>query len=399
MKKFNLFLLGMILFISVQAQLPFKFDNEYKRIYAEDLCKMARENSALVLIDVRTPGEYSDTSQFNSLNMGHLKGAINIEIEAMKKDSMLMEKYRDKTIVFYCSHSQRSRRVSKLLTERGFTNFYNLNGGMSSINQLSATAFPCKNNWIESNLPYRNIDFIEATSLLKNEKGLFIIDVRPASEFNSTDSSISNNIGRIKGAVSIPYSEFRQRMSELPKDKSRPILLYSSSGDGDGARAALLLTGDGYAKVYQLLGGLDDYEASQGNAMIENALPFRLVDSKTTLALLKANSGLTIYDTRPMLEFENKVTGMESYKNLGNVKNSIHLNEAEFGTVALPSNRDGVILIFGRGEAFRFAKTLIAKGYKNVYLHVGLYDFVWSAFNVGDCKDVLNYLENHSGLY
>jgi rhodanese-related sulfurtransferase len=317
----------------------------------------------------------------------------------MKKDSMLMEKYRDKTIVFYCSHSQRSRRVSKLLTERGFTNFYNLNGGMSNINQLSSNAFPCKNSWIEFNLPYRNIDFIDATTLMKSEKGLFIIDVRPASEFNSTDSSISKNIGRIKGAVNIPYSEFKQRMGELPMDKSRPILLYSSSGDGDGARAALLLTGDGYTKIYQLLGGLDDFEASQGNSMIENGLPFRLLDSKGSLALLKANPSLTIYDTRSMLEFENKVTGMESYKNLGRVKNSVHLNEADFATVSLPSNKKAEILIFGRGEAFRLANTLIGRGYKNVYLHEGLYDFVWSAFNVAECKDNLNYLENHTGLY
>ena len=399
MKQLILLCYILIAGSAIRAQLPFKFDDDYRRIYAADLCRLAKEHPDIVIIDVRTPGEFSDTSQYNSLNIGHLRGAINIEIEAMKKDSMIMEKYRDKTIVLYCSHSQRSRRVSKLLAERGFTNFYNLNGGMSSLNQLAGSAFPCKTEWIQTNLPYKNLNFAETSELIKSQKGLTILDVRPASEFNSMDTSIEKNIGRIRGSVNIPYSEFRERKKDWPKDKARPVLLYSSSGDGDGARAALLLTADGYTKVYQLLGGLDDFEATLGNAHIENPLPFRFLNSRGALLLMKSGKPLTIFDTRPTSEYENKVTGMESYKNLGRIKNSIHVPESEFSTVSLPPNKQTEILIFGHAEAFQFANILAAKGYQNVNLHPGFYDFVWSAFNVADCREDLQFMENHTGLY
>ena len=385
--------------LTLRAQLPYKYDNDYRRVYAADLCRLAKEHPDLVIIDVRTPGEFSDTSQYNSLNIGHLRGAINIEIDSIRKDSTVMEKFRDKTILLYCSHSQRSRRVSKLLSERGFTNFYNLNGGMSNLNQLSGSSFPCKSEWLQTNLPYKNLNFRESAELIKSQAGLIILDVRPASEFNSTDTSIQKNIGKIKGAINIPYSEFKQRANDWPKDKTKPILLYSSSGDGDGARAALQLRAAGYAKVYHLLGGLDDFEATQGNGYIENPLTYRLIDSRGALLILQSGEPKVVFDTRPSVEYENKVTGIESYKNLGNIKGAIHAPESEFASVNLPNSKETRILVFGHAEAYRFAGFLAARGYKKVYLHPGVYDFVWSAFNVADCKEDLYFMENHKGLY
>ncbi|MES1223413.1 MAG: rhodanese-like domain-containing protein, partial [Bacteroidota bacterium] len=138
---------ALLLVTITNAQLPFKYDSLYKTIYAKDLCKMLQKNPDLLLVDVRSAGEYSDTSQYASLNLGHLKGAINIEIDGMKKNMDTISRYKNKTIVFYCSHSQRSRRVSRLLSENGFTNFYNLNGGMTVMNQLDENDFPCKKDW------------------------------------------------------------------------------------------------------------------------------------------------------------------------------------------------------------------------------------------------------------
>ena len=124
MMKRTLFTCFCIFLVAASsAQLPFKFDDRYKTIYATDLCKMLQKNPDIVLIDVRSPGEYSDTSQYASLNQGHLKGAINLDIEAIKKDPGVMNPYKDKTIVLYCSHSQRSRRVSKLLSGKWLYQF------------------------------------------------------------------------------------------------------------------------------------------------------------------------------------------------------------------------------------------------------------------------------------
>ena len=130
-------LLFLLIQIEGKPQLPVKFDNHYKTIFAKDLCKLAATNRDLILIDVRSPGEYSDTSAYNYLNIGHLKSSINIPIDSIQKNLAVLEPYKNKTIVFYCSHSQRSRRVSYLLSQNGYKDFYNLNGGMSLLNQMT----------------------------------------------------------------------------------------------------------------------------------------------------------------------------------------------------------------------------------------------------------------------
>ncbi len=381
------------------AQLPFKYDSLYKTIYAKDLCKLAQKNSNLLLIDVRSPGEYSDTSQYNSLNLGHLKGAINIEIAAIQKDIGTIDKYKDRTIVFYCSHSQRSRRVSKLLSEKGYTNFYNLNGGMSVLTQLSETDFPCKKEWIESSLPYKNLSFVEVASVIKKGNSI-IIDVRPSAQFNSNDSNAENNVGRIKGAINIPYADFKQRINDLNKYKQQPILVYATSGDGDAARAAVDLTTAGFSTVYQLLGGINDFIASQEDiSAIENKTAFTLMDAAKTLALLKNNKDVIIYDTRANDYFNNKVTGRMLFMNLGHIKNAVHVEEAAFQSNLLPANKNAVILIYGNQESLIYAAQLCSQGYKKVYLLTSLYDFVWSGFNVEAEKDDRQFLTDHEGLY
>ncbi|HPH47563.1 MAG TPA: rhodanese-like domain-containing protein, partial [Chryseolinea sp.] len=334
------------------------------------------------------------------LNQGHLKGAINLEIEAIRNNMDTIRHYKDKTIVFYCSHSQRSRGISRLLSENGFTKFYNLNGGMSVLNQLEPKDFPCKENWIETTLPFKNLSFAEAAALLKQNKKYIVIDIRPSSQFNSKDSIAENNIGRIKGAINIPYAEFKHRMSELTKYKQQPILVYSSSGDGDAARAATELHNSGFTSVHQLLGGIHSLIASQKEiSFIENSTPFILVDAPRTLALLKETKDLVIYDTRVSEQYNNALTGRDSYRNLGRMKNAIHVEEAAFKAQSLPVNKNASILIYGNEESIHFASFLSSKGYKQVYLLPGLYDFVWSSFNVESCKGAREFLMDHEGLY
>lgn len=396
------FATGIFLFVlsAAFAQLPFKYDSLYKKIYARDICTILQRHPDLVLIDVRTPGEFYDTSRFASLNLGHLKGAVNLDIEDIKKDSSLVDKYKNSTVVLYCSHSQRSRKVSKLLSEKGFHNFYNLNGGMSSLTQLSESEFPCKNDWIISNVPYKNSSFIEAANLIQNEKELVIIDIRSAAQFNSKDTNSSSNVGKIKNAINVPYSEFKQRINELVKYKQKPILLYGESGDGNPARASLELASSGFTKVYQLLGGINDFIASQGTVgFIDNPAPYQVLNTPRSLKLLKESKNIIVYDTRRNEEYNNQLTGITAYRNLGRIKNAMHVEEKNFQSQLLPADKNAVILIYGEEPAYRLASLLTDRGYKNVNIMDNFYDFVWSGFNVESCKETKAFLVNHQGLY
>ncbi len=382
------------------AQVPFKYDSLYKTIYASDICGFLQKNPDAVLIDVRSAGEYADTSRFESLNQGHLKGAINIEIETMKKDMNTISQYKGKPIVLYCSHSQRSRRVSKLMAENGFTNFYNLNGGMSVINQMTDTEFPCKKDLIVSNLPYKNLSFKETAALLQKEKDLLVIDIRPAYQFDSKDTTLSGNVGRIRNAKNIPYAEFNKHLRELLAYREKAVLVYGASGDGDPARAAAELMGNGFTKVYQLLGGINDFVASQETlSFIDMQTNYTRVNAPRTLKLLQTTKDLVIYDARPADEYNNKLAGMIAYRNLGHIKNAIHVEESAFQKQSFPQDKNTRVLVYGREEAFKLAGLLTGKGYRNVYVLGNFYDFVAAGFNLENCQAAKEWIVDHDGFF
>ena len=74
------------------------------------------ENEAIV-IDVRTLDEY---------NTGHIKDSINIPVENISS----IEYDKDTVIIVYCASGMRSSNAAKTLIDLGYTNVYNLDGGI-----------------------------------------------------------------------------------------------------------------------------------------------------------------------------------------------------------------------------------------------------------------------------
>ncbi len=151
MKGVSLFLLvGTFCIGQLTAQ--YRFDNNlFKTVYIEDLCNALNNNPGYLLLDVRTPGEYHDTSSSPSLNIGHLKGAVNLDINEKEKRYSELLPYKDKPVFIYCSHSQRSRVFSKFLADSGFTKVYNVNGAMTEFNLLKHSNIDCTKSLYETN--------------------------------------------------------------------------------------------------------------------------------------------------------------------------------------------------------------------------------------------------------
>ncbi len=96
---------------------------------------------------------------------------------------------------------------------------------------------------------YKQINVDKVRELI--DKKETFIDVREEHEFAN---------GHIKGAINIPLSKIRQRISEIPKD--RPVYLHCRSGQRS-YNATLLLQQYGYQNVYNVAGsflGLSFYE-------------------------------------------------------------------------------------------------------------------------------------------
>ncbi|TFU16131.1 rhodanese-like domain-containing protein [Thermus tengchongensis] len=92
----------------------------YQNVGPEELYR-ALESGAVV-VDVRTPQEFAE---------GHVPGAINLPVENVVQWADTLPK--DKPVYLYCRSGNRSRQAAEYLKKKGYTNLYNLEGGILAI--------------------------------------------------------------------------------------------------------------------------------------------------------------------------------------------------------------------------------------------------------------------------
>ena len=89
-----------------------------KEITPKELKKLRDEKADFMLVDVREEYEFDDVNINGKLiPMGEVNDRIN-------------EIPRDKKVVVHCKAGSRSAAVIKSLEEKGYTNLYNLKGGI-----------------------------------------------------------------------------------------------------------------------------------------------------------------------------------------------------------------------------------------------------------------------------
>lgn len=77
-----------------------------------------------ILIDVRSRREFSES---------HLNGAINIPLPEIKRNIGRYVQNKNKKILLYCEYGGRSAKAVEILNKLGYTNAYNLKGGLEKI--------------------------------------------------------------------------------------------------------------------------------------------------------------------------------------------------------------------------------------------------------------------------
>jgi len=91
----------------------------------------------------------------------------------------------------------------------------------------------------------REVGVAEAVQLI-NRKDAVIVDVREPNEFKT---------GRIPHARNIPVDRMSERVKELEKLKTKPLLLVCQTGSRSAQACAGLLK-DGFAQAVALSGGM-----------------------------------------------------------------------------------------------------------------------------------------------
>lgn len=91
-----------------------------KKVDAAEFSKVVA-TSGVVVLDVRTPTEFAS---------GHIANAVNINFEDPNFDENVSYLAKDVTYAVYCRSGNRSGKATSVMSKLGFTNIYDLNGGV-----------------------------------------------------------------------------------------------------------------------------------------------------------------------------------------------------------------------------------------------------------------------------
>jgi rhodanese-related sulfurtransferase len=98
--------------------------NENIQILSPAEFKTALENPSVQLLDVRTPNEFAAGSIQGAKNLNLFDGA------GFQRAAATLNK--QKPVYLFCQSGNRSKSASKLLSQMGFTQIYDLRGGYSN---------------------------------------------------------------------------------------------------------------------------------------------------------------------------------------------------------------------------------------------------------------------------
>lgn len=95
----------------------------YVNINDKELMKMIKENKNIILLDVRSVQEY---------NEGYINGATLIPLYELEKTAETKLLDKKQPIIVYCASGIRSIKAIEILMKKGYTNLYNLYGGLEN---------------------------------------------------------------------------------------------------------------------------------------------------------------------------------------------------------------------------------------------------------------------------
>lgn len=111
-------LIAVIIFNEVR-----NLSQKFTKLSPSAAVQLMNNNEDAVFLDVREPGETSN---------GKITKAIQIPVGSVKERIAELEKYKDKPVVVYCKTGARSGIACNALTSNGFSQVYNMAGGIIS---------------------------------------------------------------------------------------------------------------------------------------------------------------------------------------------------------------------------------------------------------------------------
>ena len=94
-------------------------EQSYRQIDMDEAIAMMEAESDYIILDVRTPEEFSEK---------HIPGAINVANETIGSEEIPELPDKDQLILVYCRSGNRSKQASEKLVALGYTNIIEFGG-------------------------------------------------------------------------------------------------------------------------------------------------------------------------------------------------------------------------------------------------------------------------------
>ena len=94
-------------------------EQSYRQIDMDEAIAMMEAESDYIILDVRTPEEFSEK---------HIPGAINVANETIGSEEIPELPDKDQLILVYCRSGNRSKQASEKLVALGYTNIVEFGG-------------------------------------------------------------------------------------------------------------------------------------------------------------------------------------------------------------------------------------------------------------------------------
>ena len=382
--------------------------NTYTEVTLPQLLKkLGEKDTNTIVLDVRSPGEYHDTgSAYQQGNIGHIKGAINIPIQEFRKSAATvhqLDAYKDKNIYVICSHSYRSRVVSNILLDSGFSHVNNTRGGMTEFFRRYDEITPFKKDFYETSIKYKNISAAQLLEQLKGSRQPLLINISNPPRFfwDSLNQVFYKYYPSFKNEVDFNYSD-SLKILELVKKENRPVVLFNTVNYG-AAELASWLTEKGIHDAAYLVGGTDlFYEYVQDQNLVSLANKYLKMNSSIRFITpavfcdkMEALKNYTIIDLRHDTVFNKIISGTKyNYKHLkGAINFPGERGPEAFEKQFADKKMEYIFISENNEETLRLGEDLAKNGYKINWIPGGLQEWEWYMNNVETFK-CMDYLVN-----
>lgn len=175
-----------------------------------------------IILDVRTPSEY---------NGGHIQHAINADINNPNFANTIGQLDKSKPIFVYCLSGARSRSAVEYLLSQGFSQLYDLEGGMM---KWRAAGLPeTTEATSEASAAAKGMDKLQFEALVKNDK-IVLVDFyadwcQPCKKMEPYLHEISTEMANTVEVVRVNADENPVLMKDLGIDALPTIQVYKQN--------------------------------------------------------------------------------------------------------------------------------------------------------------------------